>query len=267
MTRPHTAIKYPDKKINRFSTILEIVTNLGSIASWILGAGSAYVLNLQKFPVVIPGINFVLDSNFQFALVICGVLGYVHFLQDYWTKNNEILNLSESLVDFLFWDLPRFRRPLLLIPIVIIVVVVGQIAFGSITLTLIALIILILIIVGIVSRFRYNLSPWRNYEKLLDKWTDNTEWKERWEKRIQARLDKLGYVKAEDFQEIGLSATSERDRLEVMSALAYFFEKHEFDQNLIFQQTKNLPTVHPLHTIFSSDNDWVVTHNTNSEEL
>lgn len=40
--------KVSDKKLNRFSTIIEIITNLGTIASWILGVGSAYVLNIQK---------------------------------------------------------------------------------------------------------------------------------------------------------------------------------------------------------------------------
>ena len=115
--------KYSDKKLNRFSTIIEIITNLGTIGSWVLGAGSAYVLNVQKFPVVVPGINFTLDANFQFSLVLCSVLAYIHFMQNYWKKNKEKLLLADSFADFSFWELPRLKHPLLLIPIVIIIAV------------------------------------------------------------------------------------------------------------------------------------------------
>jgi len=58
-----------DKKLGRLSTILEIITNLGTIGSWVLGVGSAYVLNIQKTPVVVPGINFTLDWGFQYCIV------------------------------------------------------------------------------------------------------------------------------------------------------------------------------------------------------
>src|SRR5215207_1801810 len=97
----------PDRRLNRFSTIVELIVNLGQIGSWVLGAGAAYVLNVQKFPVVVPGINFVLDVYFQFALIVCSILAYIHFLQMYWGKNHQRLSLSNSFMDFVLWDLPR----------------------------------------------------------------------------------------------------------------------------------------------------------------
>ncbi len=78
--------KDTDKKLGRFSTILEIITNLGQIATWVLGVGSAYVLNIQTKPIIVPGIDVTLDLGFQFALLISAMLGYIHFLQKYWEK-------------------------------------------------------------------------------------------------------------------------------------------------------------------------------------
>src|SRR5262245_34465461 len=139
--------KASDKKLNRLSTILEIITNLGTIASWVLGVGSAYLLNVQKTPVVVPGINFTLDLGFQFALLISAMLGYIHFLQKYWEKNAERLKLSDSLMDFSFWDLPRLRQPLLLIPVVIASSIFIQVSIKSAVLSTIFVVIVIVILV------------------------------------------------------------------------------------------------------------------------
>jgi len=78
--------KDSDKKISRLSSVLEIITNLGTIGSWVLGVGSAYVLNIQTKPIVVPGIDITLDLGFQFALLISAMLGYIHFLQKYGSK-------------------------------------------------------------------------------------------------------------------------------------------------------------------------------------
>jgi len=48
---------------------------------WILPAGSAYDLNIHKTPLVMPGIDIILDLRFQFGLLINAMLGYIHFLQ------------------------------------------------------------------------------------------------------------------------------------------------------------------------------------------
>ena len=244
--------KQSDKKLNRFSTILEIISNLGNIASWILGTGSAYILNVQKFPVIVPGIGFTLDSNFQFALVISGILAYIHFLQSFWKQKNLTNNYSDSFTDFIFWDLPRFKSPLLLIPIAIIISVTIQIVSTSVVLSTISIIIFGLIIFGIISRFRYHLSSMRRFEKLADQWDNDDAWKERWEKRITARLNKFGYVKVSDFQESGLSITNKRDKVEIVLAFQSYFLRFEFSQDLIMQRTDTFPYRHPLHSVTSS---------------
>lgn len=180
--------KVSDKKLNRFSTIIEIITNLGTIASWILGVGSAYVLNIQKIPVVIPGMDITLDLGFQFALLISAMLGYIHFLQRYWERNAENSKLSNSFTDFAFWDLPRLKQPLLLIPIVIAFSIFIQVSIKSYW--LLGIFAAIVLLVGYFSylRFKYYLSPERRYEKLIQTWRGNNEWFERWSKRIKKNI-------------------------------------------------------------------------------
>ena len=123
--------KDSDKKLDRFSKIIDIITNLGTIGSWVLGLSSAYILNIQKFPVVVPGVNFTLDSGFQFALVISGILAYVHYMQIYWVRNQERLNLSKSFSDFIFWDLPNFKIILAWIPFIFAIYICIQLSSKS----------------------------------------------------------------------------------------------------------------------------------------
>jgi hypothetical protein len=75
-----------DRKLASFSTITEIIVNVGTIGSWVASLVTALVLRVQKNPVIIPGFNITLDANFQFALVVSGVLAYIQYLQGYWKK-------------------------------------------------------------------------------------------------------------------------------------------------------------------------------------
>ena len=246
-----------DKKLNRFSTIVEIITNLGTIGSWILGAGSAYVLNIQKFPVVVPGIDIALDLNFQFALIVCALLAYIHFLQSYWKRNKEKLFLADSFTDFSFWELPRLKQPLLLIPITIILVVSIQISAKSDWLVSILLLILGITAYSIITRFKYNLSPHRKYEILMQRWSNDYEWLERWIKRISPKLETYGYVKVSDLYEVGIGS-NERADIEIGFALGEYFEKYEFEQDLVLLRTSRLPTAHPESTYYRDDDQWIL---------
>lgn len=247
--------KASDKKLSRLSTILEIITNLGTIASWVLGVGSAYLLNVQKTPVVVPGIDFTLDLGFQFALLISAMLGYVHFLQKYWEKNVEKLELSNSFVDFSFWDLPRLKHPLLLIPIVIVLPIFIQVSINSFALLSIFLSIMILVGYFVVRRFRYHLSPNRKYEKLIDEWSKDSEWSEKWSKRIKNKLTMYIAVREGDLYELGMIKDT-ANTLEIVSALHYYFEKYEFEDDLVLTRINELHHLHPLHSYVSDD--WVL---------
>ena len=253
--------KNSDKKLNRFSTIIEIITNLGTIGSWILSAGSAYVLNVQRFPVVVPGINFTLDLDFQFSLVLCSILAYIHFLQNYWKKNKEKLSLPDSYMEFSFWELPRLKHPLFLIPIVIIIAVCVQTVAESVWLLVIFLLILVLVIYFTIRTFSYHLSPNREYEVLLQAWNNNAEWRERWFRRITTKLDKYGKVKVNDLYEVGIGF-NEKAKLEIGFALGQYFDKHEFEKDLILMKTSKLPYGHPERDLPSSS-EWILMYREN----
>lgn len=247
--------KDTDKKLGRFSTILEIITNLGQIFTWILGVGSAYVLNIQTKPIVVPGFDITLDLGFQFALLISAMLGYIHFLQKFWEKNFEKLNLSDSFLDFSFWDLPRLRQPLLLIPLVIALAVFVQVTIKSPWLLMIFIALIITLCAFTVIRFRYHLSPARDYVKLAEKWENDTEWLEKWSRRIKKQLSlKVGVVES-DLYESGIPKT-ETSRVEITFAMHKYFEKYEFEEDLTLMRVKDLYSLHPLHKYESYD--WVL---------
>jgi hypothetical protein len=124
-------------------------------------------LNIQKISIIVPGIDITLDLGFQFASLISAMLGYIYFLQKYWERNAENSKLSNSFTDFAFWDLPRLKRPLLLIPIVIAFAIFIQVSIKSSWLLMIFLSIIMLVGIFVFKRFQYFLSPDRNYEILV----------------------------------------------------------------------------------------------------
>ncbi len=247
--------KDTDKKIGRFSTILEIITNLGQIFTWVLGVGSAYVLNVQTKPIIVPGFDITLDLGFQFALLISAMLGYIHFLQKYWEKNQEKLKLSETFLDFSFWDLPRFKQPLLLIPIVIAFAIFIQVTSKSIVLSAVFPIMIGIIFVFVVSRFYFYLSPNRRYERLLEIWQQDAEWFEKWSKRINGQLAVRIGVRESDLIQVGMTG-SKRDNIEIVFALHKYFEKFEFDSDLVLVRSNEISYWHPLHS--SNAKEWIL---------
>lgn len=255
--------KGTDKKLGRFSTILEIITNLGQIATWVLGVGSAYVLNIQTNPIIVPGIDITLDLGFQFALLISAMLGYIHFLQKYWEKNYDKLKFSDSFLDFSFWDLPRLKQPLLLIPLVIALAIFVQVSIKSTWLIIIFALILLVIIGFVVSRFHYHFSPYRDYERMAEKWENDIEWLNKWSNRINKQLSiRLG-VRESDLYELGM-ATTETNRVEIILALHKFFENNEFDGDLVLLRVKELPFAHPLRRSEYFD-EWILLPRKNLE--
>ena len=239
--------KNTDKKLGRFSTILEIITNLGQILTWVLGVGSAYVLNIQTKPIVVPGIDITLDLGFQFALLISAMLGYIHFLQKFWENNREKLRLSDSFLDFSFWDIPRLKQPLLLIPIVIAFAIFVQVSIKSTTLIWLFSLIILVAVSFIISRFYYHLSPHREYEKLVESWSNDNQWLDKWYARIKKQLNLRVGIRESDLLELGMSG-GERDRVEILLALHKYFEKFEFSEDLVLTRVDELSYFHPLHS-------------------
>jgi len=241
--------KNSDKKLDRLSKFLDIITNLGTIGSWFLGIGSAYVLNIQKFPVVLPGINITLDVYFQFSLIICGILAYVHFLQNFWKRNVGKMELSETFYDFVFWDIPRFKLPLLLIPLILISAVSGQITQNSVFLPTISILMYLIIFIIIVSRFAYYLSPQRKIEDRMSRRLDDQEWIDRWTKRIDEKISLNGYAYETDLQDAGYAKNHEAD-IEIRMAMANYFHQNEFSKNILFVKSDSLDYLHPLRESF-----------------
>lgn len=240
--------KKNDKKLDRISKILEIITNLGTIGSWFLSIGSAYVLSIQQFPVVFPLINITLDVYFQYSLIICGMLAYIHLLQKFWKSNVEKMELSKTFYDFIFWDLPRFKIPLLLIPIILIVTVSGQITKDSIVLPTISLIIYLVIFFLIASRFFYfYISPERKIDNRRSQWINDEEWIYKWSKRIDEKIIPFGYCCETDLKEFGYTGSHQADA-EIRTAMACYFHRYEFSKNIVFILSTNLSHTHPLHS-------------------
>jgi hypothetical protein len=244
--------KDTDKKLGRFSTILEIITNLGQIFTWVLGVGSAYVLNIQTKPIVVPGIDITLDLGFQFALLISAMLGYIHFLQKFWEKNKEKLKLSDSFKDFALWDLPRLRQPLLLIPIVIAGAIFIQVSIKSTVLLVLFVAILGVLCYFSYTRFAYYLSPTRKLEAMVLSWRNSEEWIERWVKRIRTHINLYhGVTMSSVFSIYGMKYND--DNLEYEVALGMYFKRYEFDEDLVIVTLRELHPQHPYYSQYNSD--------------
>lgn len=227
--------KDTDKKLNRVSTIIEIATNLGTIVSWLLGIVSAYALNIQKFPVVIPGINFTLDIGFQFSLVVSAVLAYIHFLMSHWNKHKGSKGFSDGFFEFVFWDLPNLKQPLLLIPFVFTIAICIQLSLNSILVAIISILFLGAIIFILYFVFSYHFSPERRYEKLPGVWEQDDNLKSRWEERIRRELIEHQWrVRTSNFYDSGF-IKGEEDKLQIEWALRKYFEKFELEQFLILE--------------------------------
>ena len=85
---------------------------------------------------------------------------------------------------------------------------------------------------------------------------------ERWFRRITAKLDNYGKAKVSDHYEVGIGF-KEKAKLEIAFALGQYFEKYEFDQDLILIKTSQLPIGHPERTIFKEDSEWILLHREN----
>lgn len=209
-------------------------------------------MNIQTKPIVVPGIDITLDLGFQFALLISAMLGYIHFLQKFWEKNSEKLKLSNSFIDFSLWDLLRLKQPLLLIPIVIALAIFIQVSIKSYW--LMAIFIAVVLLIGYFSylRFKYHLSPERRYEKLIQSWEGNNEWFDRWTKRIRKVLELYIAVRTRDLYKSGMN-NSDEDTLEIEMALYAYFQKHEFEEDLVLMHLSELNYKHPYHLYTSSE--------------
>jgi len=133
------------------------------------------------------------------------------------------------------WEIPRLKQPLLLIPTIVILAVSIQIVAQSPWLVAILLVILGITLYFSITRFRYNLSPQRKYETLMQRWNDDNDWLERWIKRIRAKIDAYGYVTVSDLYEVGIGS-NERADVEIAFALGQYFDIYEFEQDLVLNE-------------------------------
>jgi hypothetical protein len=220
-------------------------------------------LNIQKISIIVPGIDITLDLGFQFALLISAMLGYIYFLQKYWERNAENSKLSNSFTDFAFWDLPRLKRPLLLIPIVIAFAIFIQVSIKSSWLLMIFLSIIMLVGIFVFKRFQYFLSPDRNYEMLVENWRDDNEWLERWSRRIRKQLSMYIGVRERDLYEAGKSK-NKINKIEIVVALHQYFEKYEFDEDLILMRRGEFHYQPPYYSSVYND-EWALLARKNLE--
>ena len=239
--------KNADKKLDRFSKIIDIITNLGTITSWVLGLGSAYVLNLQKFPVVVPGINFTLDLGFQFSLVMSGILAYLQFFKNYWGKNEQRLNFSDSFSDFIFWDLPNFKVILAWIPFIFAIYVCMLLASKSVAILIVQVFIGLFVLAYGGYRFYLN----KKYRPEIERekgFESDDELKQLWIDRISKKLNVAGEVNTHDFFDTGY-IDNEYNRDEIDWAIKFYFRKFELSQGLTLERLRR-------HISYLADPEW-----------
>lgn len=239
--------KYVDKKLDRYSKCIDIITNLETITSWVLGFGSAYLLDIQKFPVVVPGISFTLDLGFQFSLVISGLLAYLPFLENYWTKNEQRLNFSDSFSDFIFWDLPNFKLILAWIPFIFAIYMCILLASKSVVILVIQVFLLLFVLIYGRNRFYLN----KKYRPEIDRekgFENDEELKHVWIDHINKKLDVGGEVNRRDFFNAGYTDT-EYNRVEIDWATKFYFQKFELSQGLTLERLRR-------HIGYLADPEW-----------
>ncbi len=197
--------------------------------------------------------------RFEFSIFVGALLSssIYSFYAELLEGNKEKLALPDSFVDFSFWEIPRLKHPLFLIPIVLITSVVIQISTQSAVLSVFSLIIFGTGVYFTIQRFRFNLSPNRKYEMLMQRWDNDPDWIEKWFKRIKTKIDIYGNVAVKDMYEVGLR-NNDRDNLEIEFAFGRYFHKYEFEQDLILIRTSQLHYLHPESTSLREDHQWIL---------
>ncbi len=224
-----------DKKLNRVSIIFELIVNVGTIASWILGLFSAFVLTTQPSPIALPGINFPLSASYQFVLWISALLAYMHFLRRYWEKNQSSQKFSDSFGAYIFRDLLHLKQPLLLTPFILAIAIGIQIAIKGASNNE-PLITTLYVIIGAVTFFVVVmsqviiLSDGVSDDKVYEEWNKSERLKERWINRIRKKLEVQESVNTEDF--ITLPLPPRWADKHINWALEMYFYKFEMEENL-----------------------------------
>jgi len=72
---------------------------------------------------------------------------------------------------------------------------------------------------------------------------------------MRVKLDVYGCVKEEDLYDTGYTG-SRQDDLEIVFAMNKYFDKYEFEQNLVWMRVSQLPVRHPEHSY--TDNQWIL---------
>jgi len=149
------------------------------------------------------------------------------------------------------------KQPLLLIPIVIALPMFIQVSIKSVILSTIFCLIVLVILILIVSRLNYHLSPNRIYENCMAEWMNDEQWLERWSRRIRKQLSAYVGAIESDFYESGM-ADSKLSRVEIVYAMHKYFDRYEFEEDLVLTRRGKLSFYHPCWAGTDRKNEWVI---------
>ncbi len=232
-----------DKKLNRAASVTDIIANIIHIVTWLFSLIAGYALVSQDEPIRLPGTNFYLDADYQFALLVCALIVYLHFLQLRWKRDKESKGYSSKFYIFVLRDIPSGKNWLYLIPFVFYFVLWARIADLALNqgMTFIPVAIVLLVIVIIATYLNVALHGWNDSSEpakdLRTEWNLDNELKGKWVRRIRNKLQEKDKVSTEDFMDIGMSSKYE-SQLQTNWAFEMYFNQFEFEEDLTLTPTE-----------------------------
>lgn len=217
--------------IEKAETWTNIIANVISIGSWLFSFLMAVVLNVQPEPVSLLGI-IKINGYYKLLFLTSVFLGYIHLLKVLWRNGK---NVESSLGEFIYNSVIKLERPLVAAGFILLG---GTFVIVSFTETPGLAVVGSLLVFAIAFATVMTLMDSQGW--IFIKLRYDTEYRQKWIKRIRKRLYEQGYVQTEDFKGVGFS------NKEINRALKMYFEIYEFQQDLVLHCYKYKRTLDSL---------------------
>jgi hypothetical protein len=215
-------MKRSDDNIGNVESITTIIVNIGTIAWWIFSIFTAFVLTSQPQPITLPGF-LELGPRYKLVFLLSILLGYIQLLKRSWEQQKRRgKDIEGSLGGYIYCSTVKGKRPLVLIGFLSILGVVFALVFTEII--PLAVILVFVVPTTVIMFFLYD--GWTTVKRNYD-----DDYRKRWLKRIRNQLYQDGSTNTFDFLNLPDSTISE-----INWAITLYFELHEFDKDLIFDE-------------------------------
>ena len=214
-------MKRKDEALGKFETITTIIVNLGTIISWIITFITAFALLVQPTPISIPGF-FELGKPYILTFLISILFGYLQLLRRFWRNSQMTKADSESnFGSYLYGSIFKLKRPFVIIGFAVIFIQLYQVEPTATSIFL----AVFLLVCGVFAFAMFDENSPADIKKFV--WQIDDEFSKRWTKRVKSQLHDKGYAFTSDFNNLGI------DSDEVNWAIEFYFNRYEFEQDLI----------------------------------